>query len=110
MTIYILNSEKMGQGDAELGAKLIGTFLKKLWANCEKVDKLIFYNSAVKLLTKQAGCLDALNGLNDKGVELLACGTCIDYYQIRDKVEIGMVSDMATIVELINDAEKVITI
>ncbi len=110
MTIYIINSDSMGQGDQALGKKLIGTFLKKLWADCETVDKLIFYNAGVKLLTKQAGCLDALNGLNDKGVELLACGTCVDYYQIGDKVEIGMISNMATIVELMNEAEKVITI
>ncbi len=110
MTIYILNDAVMGKGDSALGKRLMGTFLKKLWANCDSVDKLVFYNAGVKLLTKPAGCLDALNGLNDKGVELLACGTCLDFYNIREQIEIGMVSNMETIVELMNEADKVITI
>ncbi len=110
MTIYLINSDKMGLGDDQLGQKLIGTFLKKLWANCASVDKLILYNSAVKLLTKQAGHLAAMNGLNDKGVEILACGTCIKHFDLADKVEVGLVSNMETIVALLNEADKVITL
>ncbi len=109
MSIYLINDETMG-GDAVLGKKLMGSFLKKLWANCNSVDKLIFYNAGVKLLTKQAGHLDAMHGLNDKGVELLACGTCVDYYGIREQIEIGFISNMETIVDLMNRADKVITL
>lgn len=109
-TAIVLNSEFMGKGDDELGKKLISVFLKKMWARDDRPQYILLYNGAVKLLTVQGGCLDVLSGLADRGVELLACGTCINFYNIADAVKIGQVSNMEEIVDVMTLADKVITI
>ena len=108
-TVVILNSERFGVGDIDLGEKLIGSFLRKLWANDKKPDALIFYHTGVKLLTKNSLVLDVLEALSKSGVDLIVCGTCAGYYNIRDDIQFGRVSDMTEIVRLIMNAEKVVT-
>ena len=108
-TVIIINSERFGMGDVELGEKLIGSFLRKLWANESKPDAMIFYHTGVKLLTKESQILDALEALSKDGVELIVCGTCAGYYDVKDDIQYGRVSDMTEIVRLIMDADKVIT-
>jgi selenium metabolism protein YedF len=109
-TVYILNSEFMGQGNDELGHKLMGAFLKKVWSRKKKPHAIIFYNSAVKLLATGSMYLDALHGLHDSGVDLIACGTCIDFYALTDKIDVGRVSGMEEIVDLTQKADSVVTI
>lgn len=109
-TVYIINSQYFGSGDEALGSKLMGAFLKKIWARSEKPDALIFYNSGVKLLTKQSMVLDALHGLSDAGVDLVACGTCINDYQLKDDVEVGRISGMEEIVDMTMNADRCITV
>jgi len=77
MQIVVVNSDSMGRGDAELGTQLIGSFLRKLWAQESKPDAVIFYNSGVKLMAHGSGVLDGLEGLAAAGVDLVACGTCV---------------------------------
>ena len=108
-TVVIINSERFGAGDTDLGDKLIGSFLRKIWAQEVKPDTMIFYHAGVKLLTKDSQVLDAMEGLAKAGVDLVACGTCIGYYDVRDEVLFGRVSDMAEIVGLIISADKVVT-
>lgn len=107
---FVVNSDSMGEGNDPLGKVLIGAFLKKLWARPEKPSTVIFYNSGVLLLDKQAGFMDVLVGLEEAGVELLACGTCLDDYKMRDKIVAGRVSSMEEIVNLMMSDEKVVTI
>ncbi|WZL83246.1 sulfurtransferase-like selenium metabolism protein YedF [Vallitaleaceae bacterium 9-2] len=109
-TVYILNNEFMGHGDDELGHKLMGAFLKKVWIRKEKPHAIIFYNSAVKLLAEGSMYLDALNGLQDAGVDLIACGTCIDFYGLSDTIKVGRVSGMEEIVDITQQVESVVTI
>lgn len=108
--IFILNSNSFGEGDKQLGEKLMGAFLKKIWARDEKPEAIIFYNSAVKLLAKGSMVLDVLDGLYEAGVELLACGTCIDYYNLKDKMVVGHVSNMEEIVDYMMKAKSVVTV
>ena len=108
-SVIVINREGFGVGDSELGKKLIGSFLRKLWANEVKPDTIIFYHSAVKLLTRDSLVLDAIESLSKAGVDLVACGTCVGYYDIRDDIRFGRVSDMGEIVGLIMDADKVVT-
>lgn len=108
--IFILNSNLFGVGDKQLGEKLMGAFLKKIWARDEKPEAIIFYNSAVKLLAKESMVLDVLDGLYVAGVELLACGTCIDYYDLKDKMVVGHVSNMEEIVDYMMKAKSVVTV
>jgi selenium metabolism protein YedF len=106
----IINSEIMGKGDDNLGRNLMGNFLRKLWASNDKPDIIAFYNSGVKLLGEGSTVLDALNGLHDQGVELVACGTCIDFYELDKKIKVGRRTDMVEIVSIMMEAGKVITI
>lgn len=100
----------MGHGDVSLGNTLMGAFLKKVWARSEQPSMIILYNSGVKLLAKEMGHLDAITGLEAKGVEIIACGTCIDHYDMRADLTVGRISNMEEIVDLMMKAKKVITI
>jgi len=109
-TTIILNSESLGRGNEKLGKQLMGSFLRKLWASGKKPDMIIFYNSAVKLLAQGSSVLDALDALSKAGVDLVACGTCVEYYKLNDKITVGRVSDMQEIVSIMLKSEKVITV
>ena len=108
-TAIILKGETLGQGDDVLGQQLMGSFLRKLWASREKPDFILFYNSAVRLLASGSAVLDALEGLSNAGVDLIACGTCVCFYELKDKLMAGRVSDMQEIVDLLMKVEKVVT-
>lgn len=109
-TAVIINSEGMGNGDEALGMTLVGAFLKKMWARNEKPDTMIFYNGGVKLLKKESGLLDVLSGLDEAGTELIACGTCLEFYKMKDNLSVGRVSSMEEIVNIMMTYDKVITI
>lgn len=108
--IIILNQETMGGGSEELGRKLMSAFLTKLWASPVKPEAILFYNGAVKLLTLGGGCLEALHALEKAGVDLVACGTCVNYFELDGKIGVGRISGMEEILTLIQKAKKVVTI
>jgi intracellular sulfur oxidation DsrE/DsrF family protein len=108
--ILIINSNSMGRADTELGLRLVGSFLRKLWAREEKPDAIVFYNSAVKLLARGSTDLEALEGLAEGGVDLLACGTCVSFFGLRDSLAVGRISDMGEIAELVMTADQAVTI
>lgn len=109
-TVFIINSEFMGTGDEELGATIMSAFFKKLWASKEKPSAILFYNSGVKLLTKQGGQLDALHQLHAAGVDLIACGTCVDKFGLKNEIAEGRVSGMEELLHTMMQAKKVVTI
>lgn len=106
----VVNSEYMGAGDNELGAKLIGSLLRKLWAAETRPEAILFYNSGVKLLAEGSSALDALNGLYEAGVDLIACGTCCTFFDITEKVKVGRIGDMQEISGIMMSADSVVTI
>lgn len=108
--IIIINNEYLGTGSDELGRKLMGSFLRKLWAEDNKPDAIIFYNSSIKLLDENSAVLDAMDGLFTSGVELIVCGTCVGFYEFKNKISIGRVSDMGEIVSILMNADNVITV
>ena len=108
--VCLVNSESLGHGSSELGARLMGSFLRKLWASETKPEAIVFLNSGVKLMATGSAVLDALDGLVNSGVDLLACGTCVQYYGLEEKVRLGRVSNMDEIAQLLMTAENVITL
>ncbi len=108
-TTVILHSESLGRGSDELGKTMTAGFLRKLWASGKKPDTIIFYNSAVHLLTDKSPVLDALTGLSKAGVNLLACQTCIGYYEIEKQMVLGRIVDMTEIVSILMKSDTVIT-
>jgi selenium metabolism protein YedF len=108
-TTIVLHSETLGSGSDELGKMMMGSFLRKLWASEKKPDTIIFYNSAVHLMTEKSSVLDALSGLSKAGVDLIACQTCVGFYEIEKKLVIGRISEMQELVSILMKSEKVIT-
>lgn len=106
----IINNRYFGKGSDELGEKLMGNFLRKLWGLEKKPEKIVFYNSGVLLLAEGSSALDAVNELFRAGVDIIACGTCVTHFDIKDKLKIGRISNMQEIAEIITASENVVTI
>mgnify|MGYP000692203277 CR=1 FL=1 len=107
--VYFFKSDKLGKGEDELGNVLIKGFLHTLLELEPLPQKLIFMNSGVKIVTENEDALDSLKELEEKGVTILSCGTCLDYYGLEDKLNVGEISNMYEIVENLNNS-NVITI
>ncbi|MCT4633375.1 MAG: sulfurtransferase-like selenium metabolism protein YedF [Firmicutes bacterium] len=106
--VIFVGSDKMGVGSDELGEVLIKGYFYAL-TECEPYPKsILFVNSGVNLTIEGSPTLENLRKLESLGVEILSCGTCLDYYNIKDKLAVGGVSNMYTIVETMNNAKKVI--
>ena len=109
-TTILITADGLGRGDDALGRQLMGNFLRKLLTQPVKPDKLIFYNAGVKLLADGSTALDAAHELQRAGVDLIACGTCVDFFKLRDEIRVGRVSDMRDIVATMNASATVITV
>jgi selenium metabolism protein YedF len=112
MEQYLLQikSECMGTGNEELGKMLTRSFLNNLINQKRLPSHIILYNSGVLLASEGRDTANALKELEQKGVEILMCGTCIDFYQLKDEVNIGQVSNMINITSQLISASKIITL
>lgn len=106
-TVVVLNQDQMGHGDRALGQKILGTFLKKSIA-LQGLDAIVFYNTGVRLVGKDSPVLAELKMLEERGIDLVPCGTCLQQFGIEPAV--GKVSDMDTIVRELTRAQKVVTL
>ena len=106
----IINSDYMGKADDDLSRQLMGSFLRKLSVEENKPQKIILYHSGVKLIAEGSAVLDAVELVTKSGIDILACGTCVSYYNLADKIKAGHVSDMKTIISILMESDKVITI
>ena len=106
-TILVCNKDQMGHGDRDLGQKILGTFLKKSIALGD-LSAIVFFNDGVKLVAAGSPVLTELKLLEERGVDVVPCGTCLAHYGVEPAV--GQVSDMDTIVRELDRAAKVITI
>jgi selenium metabolism protein YedF len=106
----LITSNYFGRGDDGLGAKLMGSFLRKLCVMEQTPERIVFYNSGVKLIAEGSEVLDALSTLANQGVELIACGTCLTHFGLLDKIAVGRKSDMQEIAGVITGADDVVTV
>lgn len=70
----------------------------------------MFFNGGARLTSQDSGVLDDLKTLEDKGSQISTCGTCLDFYNIKDQLAIGEITNMYAIVEAMDQADKVVTI
>lgn len=105
--VYLIASDKLGEGEPELGEILIKGFLSTLLDIKPLPKKVIFLNSGVKLAVLEADLKKVLEDLEAAGVKILLCGTCLDYYELSDQVEVGEVSNMYEIVDSINSSDYI---
>lgn len=106
-TVVVFASDLMGEGDPKLGAILMRAFGQTL-VQMEVPQKLLFYNRGVFLTLNDSPVLAELKGLEEMGVELLVCGTCLDFYKVRERLAAGKVSNMFTILESQMQAGRII--
>jgi len=109
-TVLIVSSEQMGRGEAELGGILIRAFFHTLNETQPLPQTIIYYSSGVKLAVEGSPILDDLRALQDRGIEVLACGTCLGYYNLKERLAVGSISNMYTIAEKLLRAGRVLTV
>lgn len=106
--LVFIDSETMGRGSDELGKILMRSFLNTLKEIAKRPWRIIFVNSGVKIAVEGSEYLSILKNLEELGIEILSCGTCLDYFMLKDKVAAGRVSNMFEIVSSFTEATKVI--
>lgn len=107
IVVYI-NSHLLGNGDEALGSFLMKAFLKTLLDVGTQPKRLILVNSGVRLAAEGSKALELLQGLAEKGVEIVCCGTCVDFYELKGKTKVGVISNMYDIVQSMIEADGVI--
>lgn len=108
-TIFF-NNEFLGFGDDKLGALLMKAFIYTLNEVDKQPERLLFMNSSVRLCIENAITLENLQKLEKKGVDILVCGTCLDFFGITDKLKVGVVSNMYDIAGSLTNDDSVLTI
>ena len=107
---YLITTDKLGKGSEDLGRILMKSFLFTLSETKPYPDFLIFLNSGVKLATEGSESIDDLMKLKEGSVEIVSCGTCLDFFEIKSKLRVGSVSNMYDIVDMISNSTNTITI
>lgn len=108
--VIAITSDKLGQGAEELGKVLMKSYTYALTETNPLPEAVIFLNSGVKLTTEKSEVIENIKKLESLGVEIISCGTCLDYYKLKEKLQAGIVGNMYSIIEKMNSASKVINI
>ena len=106
--VVAVDTDSMGRGNDELGKVLIKGFLFALTQQDELPSAILFYNGGATLTTEGSASLEDLKNLAAQGVEILTCGTCLNYYGLTDKLAVGEVTNMYSIVEKLVTADVVV--
>jgi selenium metabolism protein YedF len=106
--VVFLDSDSLGRGSETLGKKLMRSFLQVLEQSEVRPEKVLLINAGVKLACEGSEVLGDLGELSNQGTQILACGTCLDYFDLKKKLVAGRVSDMYQILMSLSKAGKVI--
>lgn len=105
-----ISSNKMGNGNDELGEILMKGFVYTLTESKPYPKSILLVNSAVKLSTENYDTVQNLKILEESGVEILSCGTCLDYYGLKESIKVGSITNMYTIVDIMKNSSQTISI
>jgi len=106
--VVCIKSELMGEGDPELGHLLMETFVDNLKLQEQLPSHVVLYNGGVKLAMKQSPVCSSLSELEELGIRVMLCGTCIDHYGLQFDIGVGMISNMVVITETLASAGHVV--
>ena len=112
--IVVINAPTMGivdttrGGTEDFGRTLLCTFINTLAAQDVLPKQIIFYNGGVPLVAEGSDAVDDLKELSAKGVEIYACGACLNYYGLTDKVAVGTITNMFSIIEMMRQANRIV--
>ncbi|MEK7704872.1 MAG: sulfurtransferase-like selenium metabolism protein YedF [Myxococcota bacterium] len=107
-TVLFVTSDRLGDGPAELGERLLAVLVSTLLDTTPRPTSIIFMNSGVKLAVRGSRALDDLVALANEGVDVLACGTCLDYYELTQDLAVGRVSNMYDIATMLLTAGRLV--
>ncbi len=109
-TVLLFTRNGMGQAPEDLQRNLAVKFLSLLDQSGQLPAKILFYTDGVKLACQGSQALEQLRVMEAKGVELVLCKTCLDYFDLTDQVAVGIVGGMPDIIEAMQKAGKVISL
>lgn len=106
--VAVISADHMGEGDPVLGHLLLKGFLYALTQQEELPQTVLFYNGGAFLTTEGSESLEDLRFLEESGVEILTCGTCLNHYGLADKLAVGQVTNMYEIAERMTHASLIV--
>lgn len=109
-TIITIGSELMGEGDPELGKVLMKNFIFSLTEADAAPEAIYFFNSGIKLTIKGSDVIEPLEALTNRGVDVASCGLCLEYYEAKETLAVGRISNMLELVNDLNAAGNIIKI
>lgn len=109
-TVILFTRDGMGDAPPDLQHQLAVKFLSLLLQSDQLPAKLLFYTNGVKLACHGSPLVDLLQAMEAQGVELVLCKTCLDYFQLTDQVEVGVVGGMPDIIEALQKADKIVAL
>jgi len=109
-TVYFVTADELGRGDSALGRTLMKSFFYALSESEETGGHLLFVHAGAKLTCQGSEVLPSLERLTAKGFTIKTCGLCLDYYDLKDKLASGEVTNMYAIIETLQQATKVISL
>jgi selenium metabolism protein YedF len=108
--VLLFASDRLGSGDEDLGRLLITMFIDTLAEAAPRHYRMIFINSGVLLTTEGSSVLDTLQQLENAGMQISSCGTCLSHYHLKDKLKVGTITNMYDIATSLLTSEKVVRI
>jgi intracellular sulfur oxidation DsrE/DsrF family protein len=108
--VILITNNGMGKADETLQQTLFAKYIELLLHHTELPAALCFYTEGVKLVCEGSPVLDGLQALESKGVRLIVCSTCLNYFKLNENLKVGIVGGMGDILEAQMKAEKVITL
>ena len=106
--VIVISSNQMGAGSEELGKTLLKAFIYAVTQQDELPKTMLFYNSGVYMTCEDSPAIEDLKTLEVQGVEILSCGTCLNYYGLTEQLKVGTVTNMYVIVETMEQADLLI--
>ena len=107
-TVVVIASDKMGEGAEELGKTLLKAFVFSLTQQDKLPKTILFYNGGAHLTCEGSPMLEDLRALEAEGVEIMTCGTCLNFYGLTEKLAVGSVTNMYVIAEKMLNAGNVV--
>ena len=106
--LLVIDSSGLGDGEPDLGERLMKAFLSVLFESGDLPARIISMNSGIFLTTEGSPVLDILKGYETQGTEILSCGTCLEYYGRSDRLRVGRQTNMKETVDALLSFKKVL--
>lgn len=106
--IAVLSANTMGNGEEQLGKLLMKSFIFALTKQDQLPETILCYNSGAYLTCEGSDSLEDLKSLEAEGVKILTCGTCLDFYNLKEKLAVGGVTNMYEIIEIMENAGTIV--